>query len=187
MGTEEIEGGHVKAARVEAAESPLGRILIVDYDPDWPARYAVAAERIRSALGTGVLSIEHVGSTAVPGLAAKPIIDINLVVADSSREEAYVPLLERADFHLVVREPAWFEHRMLRGSVPAVNLHVFSSGCPELDRMRQFRDRLRNSSRDRSRYERTKRRLAKREWAHVQDYADAKRTVIDEIMSEPSD
>jgi len=62
-----------------------------------------------------------------------------------------------------------------------------SSGCPELDRMRQFRDRLRNSSRDRSRYERTKRRLAKREWAHVQDYADAKRTVIDEIMSEPSD
>lgn len=187
MGAENVEGAHAKAIPVDGREPPRDRILIVDYDPDWPARYLITAERIRAVLGAGVLSIEHVGSTAVPGLAAKPIIDINLVVADSSREEAYVPPLERVDFHLVVREPSWFEHRMLRGSVPAVNLHVFSPGCLELDRMREFRDRLRNNSDDRLRYELTKRRLAEREWAHVQEYADAKRTVIDEILSRPND
>jgi len=186
MGADGARGGHTEAAHAAERDLPQGRILIVDYDPDWPARYRVAAERVRLALGARVLSLDHVGSTAVPGLAAKPIIDINLVVADSSREEAYVPLLETFGFHLVVREPGWFEHRMLRSDAPTVNLHVFSPGCPELDRMRAFRDRLRSNAQDRQLYEHTKRRLAEREWAHVQDYADAKRAVIDEIMSRSS-
>lgn len=186
MGVDDARGAHAEEAHADERDLPHGRILIVDYDPDWPARYLVAAERIRSALGARIQSLEHVGSTAVPGLAAKPIIDINLVVADSSREEAYVPQLESVGFHLVVREPGWFEHRMLRSDAPAVNLHVFSPGCPEVDRMRAFRDRLRTDARDRQLYERSKQRLAQREWAHVQDYADAKSTVIDEIMSRPS-
>jgi GrpB-like predicted nucleotidyltransferase (UPF0157 family) len=186
MDADGARGAHAEAAHADERDRPQGRIVIVDYDPVWAGRYLLVAERIRSALGAGALSLEHVGSTAVPGLAAKPIVDINLVVADSSREELYVPLLETVGFHLVVREPGWFEHRMLRSNAPAVNLHVFSSGCPEVDRMRAFRDRLRGDARDRQLYEHTKRRLAEREWAHVQDYADAKRTVIDEIMSRPS-
>jgi GrpB-like predicted nucleotidyltransferase (UPF0157 family) len=105
----------VETTHLDPHEPPRGRISIADYDPDWPIRYELTAQRIRSALGTSALSLEHIGSTAVPGLGAKPIIDINLVVADSGREETYVPPLEIVGFDLVVREPEWFEHRMLRG------------------------------------------------------------------------
>ena len=85
----------------------------------WPAQYAVVAARVRAALGDRVLVLEHVGSTSVPGLAAKPVIDLTLVVADSGDEPAYVPDLEAAGFMLRVREPEWEEHRVLAPRGPA--------------------------------------------------------------------
>jgi len=127
--------------------------------------------------------VEHVGSTSVPGLAAKPIIDINLTVRDSSYEPAYVPALEAAGYVLGIREPAWHEHRLLRGTAPAVNLHVFSTGCEELERTRMLRDWLRTHDEDRHLYELTKRRLAAQRWAYVQHYADAKSEVIRDILA----
>jgi GrpB-like predicted nucleotidyltransferase (UPF0157 family) len=114
-------------------------------------------------------------------LIAKPIIDIVLVVADSAREEAYVPALEAAGYTLKVREPEWFEHRMLLGREEDVNLHVFSAGCTEVARMVRFRDRLRSDPADRERYAAEKRELASRQWRDAQDYADAKTGVISEI------
>jgi len=75
-----------------------------------------------------VLQLEHVGSTAVPGLAAKPIIDVDLTVADPGRERDYVPALERIGFRLTIREPWWHGHRMLRADEPPCNLHVFGFG-----------------------------------------------------------
>src|SRR5881628_765423 len=120
---------------------PLSRrILIVDYDPHWLELFAREAERIRSVLGGGALQIEHGGSTSVPGLAAKPIIDLLLVVADSAEEDAYAPALEAAGYVLRIREPGWYEHRLFKGPDTDINLHVFSSGCPEIDRMLLFRD-----------------------------------------------
>ena len=107
-----------------------------------------------------MLQLDHVGSTSVPGLAAKPLIDINLVVADTTDEGAYVPKLEASGYVLRVREPDWYEHRMLRGHDPPVNLHVFPPGCEEVERMLVFRDRLRSNAEDRELYERTKRELA---------------------------
>jgi GrpB-like predicted nucleotidyltransferase (UPF0157 family) len=137
----------------------------------------------RAALGERALRIEHCGSTSVPGLAAKPIIDIVLVVEDSSDEPSYVPALEDTGYWLEIREPEWLEHRMLRREEPSVNLHVYSRGCDEVDRMVAFRDRLRSDRHDRELYEGTKRDLAARRWRYVQHYADAKTDVVEQIMS----
>ena len=158
-------------------------IRIVDYDPEWPRRFEREAERIRSVLADRTLRVEHVGSTAVPGLPAKPIIDMVLVVADSARETEYVRPLEKIGYRLHIREPGWHEHRMFRGPEQDVNLHVFSAGCPEIGRMLAFRDRLRTSESDRELYGCSKRALARQEWKHTQNYADAKTAVIEEIMS----
>jgi GrpB-like predicted nucleotidyltransferase (UPF0157 family) len=130
-----------------------------------------------------VLRLEHVGSTAVPGLPAKPIIDIVLVVADSARETDYVPALEGAGYLLRIREPDWHEHRMFKGPETDVNLHVFSKGCTEVDRMLAFRDWLRSNAGDRELYARTKQALALNDWKYTQNYADAKTDVIEEIIS----
>jgi GrpB-like predicted nucleotidyltransferase (UPF0157 family) len=159
-----------------------GKILIVDYDSRWLELFRREAENIQAALGSRALRIEHTGSTSVPGLAAKPIIDILLVVADSIDEPAYVPPLDSAGYQLRIREPDWYEHRLFKRENPRVNLHVFSSGCPEIDRVLMFRDWLRSNPADRDLYARTKRDLAAREWPYVQEYADAKTTVIEEIL-----
>jgi GrpB-like predicted nucleotidyltransferase (UPF0157 family) len=160
----------------------MAQITLHEYDPAWPERYSRLEHEIRVTLGDDALQIEHVGSTAVPGLIAKPIIDIVLVVADSAQEEAYVPALESAGYALDVREPDWFEHRYLRGGDGDVNLHVFSAGCSEVDRMLRFRDRLRSNAGERELYADTKRALAARDWPDVQDYADAKTGVISAIV-----
>jgi GrpB-like predicted nucleotidyltransferase (UPF0157 family) len=158
-------------------------IRILDYDPEWPRRFEVIAHEIRSALRNNALRIEHVGSTSVPDLAAKPIIDILLAVADSSKESDYIPCLETYGYVLHIREPEWYEHRMLTGFENQVNLHVFSEGCEEIDRMIRFRNWLRASPADRELYARTKLALAQQEWEYIQNYADAKSEVIEAILS----
>jgi len=173
----------MRATQVGELAPLVGRIQIVDYDAEWPRLFESEAERIQSTLGYRVLSIEHVGSTSVPGLAAKPKIDILLVVADSADEQAYVPALEAAAYVLRIREPDWYEHRMLKGPGTDINLHVFSSGCPEIDRMLLFRDWLRSHAADRRLYERTKRELVRLNWKYTQNYADAKTAVVEEILA----
>lgn len=163
-----------------------GAVALREHDPAWAARYEAVRERIASALGAAALSIEHVGSTAVPGLPAKPIIDVNLLVADSRDEAAYVPALGAAGFAFRHREPDWFEHRMLRGEFPMVNLHVFSDGCDEAARMIALRDLLRADASARQRYAAAKRELAARDWSDVQDYADAKTEVVRALLRDLS-
>ncbi len=157
-------------------------IVLREYDPVWPEWYAAEEAKIRAALGDAVVRVEHCGSTSVPGLAAKPLIDILLVVPDSGDEDAYVPALVAAGYYLRLRERSWYEHRLLKGTVPNVNLHVFSPACEEVDRMLAFRDRLRSHPRDRAEYEETKRALASETWNRVQDYADAKSRVVERII-----
>ena len=173
----------ILAARVGEVTPLAGPIHIVDYDPAWPGLFEREARRIQSALGDRVLLLEHVGSTSVPGLAAKPRIDIILAVADSADESSYVPALEAAGYVLRIREPGWYEHRVLKGPDTDVNLHVFSQGCPEIERMLLFRDWLRRNVPDRQLYERTKRELARKDWKYTQNYADAKTAVVQEILA----
>jgi GrpB-like predicted nucleotidyltransferase (UPF0157 family) len=161
-----------------------GTIELREYDPQWPATFEALATGIRTALGPVATAVEHVGSTSVPGLPAKPIIDVNLLVVDSADEPAYVPALEELGYVLHIREPGWHEHRLLRLDDPRVNLHVFTAGSSEHDRMITFRDRLRTDPVSFERYLATKRRLAGQHWEHVQDYADEKSSVVEQILSD---
>jgi len=159
------------------------RILIENYDSIWPELFQVEADRIRTALAARVLAVEHVGSTSVPGLAAKPVVDVLLVVADSSDELSYAPALEAAGYTLKFREPDWFEHRLFKSRDPEVNLHVLSQECPEIERMLLFRDWLRSNPEDRDRYAAAKLALAEREWRTVDEYAQAKTRMVQEILA----
>jgi GrpB-like predicted nucleotidyltransferase (UPF0157 family) len=158
-------------------------VHLAESDPAWAEWYAREEDRIRTALGPRALAVEHVGSTSVPGLAAKPVIDIVLVVADSSDEAAYVSDLEDAGYRLQLREPDWYEHRFLFDHEPDVQIHVFTIGSPEVERMLMFRDHVRTHSEDRDLYQRTKRELAAKRWVYVQDYADAKSSVVEAIIA----
>ncbi len=158
-------------------------IHLAPYDPEWPRLYEREAARIRATLGDRVRVVEHVGSTSVPGLSAKPVIDIVLAVPDSADEPSYVPDLEAGGYVLRIREPDWFQHRLFKGPDTNINLHTFSEGCGEVDRMIGFRDWLRSHDDDRDLYERTKRDLAGREWRFVQHYADAKSGVVEGIIA----
>ena len=157
-------------------------ITLVEYDSSWPELFEQESNRIHSVLGSKALQIEHVGSTSIPGLCAKPIIDILLVVKDSADESSYVPALAAAGYVLQIREPDWFEHRLFKGPDTDINLHVFSLGTSEIDRMLRFRDWLRTNDTDRDKYAQVKRSLAKNKWRHVQHYANAKTSIVQEIM-----
>lgn len=169
------------------------QVVIADPDPAWASQYAAEEELITAALGPVVSAIHHAGSTSVPGLAAKPVVDIVLTVSDPTDEEAYVLPLEGIGYVFHHREPEWHEHRLLkknaphfssdgRERLPHVNLHVFPEDCEEVARMLAFRDWLRVDDDDRRLYEDTKRALAERSWTSVQDYADAKTEVVAQIM-----
>ena len=157
-------------------------ITLVEYDSAWPALFAREAKRIIAALGSRALQVEHIGSTSVPGLVAKPIIDILLVVADSGDEPSYVHDLERAGYVLRIREPEWHQHRLFKGPDTNINLHVFTSRSLEIERVLILRDWLRNNQADRELYAQTKRRLADQKWKYAQNYADAKSKVVETII-----
>lgn len=173
----------IRAATVGEPKRVDGAITLVDYDPAWPEIYAQEAAKIRAALGDRVVSLEHIGSTSVPGLCAKPIIDIHLLVEDSGDESSYGDALATAGYTLRIREPEWEEHRVFKGVDPDVNLHVFSRGSRQAERHLRFRDAIRADDAERDRYAAVKRELAAQTWAYVQNYADAKNGVIDEILA----
>jgi GrpB-like predicted nucleotidyltransferase (UPF0157 family) len=158
------------------------KIVIVDYDPTWPGRFDEQAQRIRAALGFRAKAVEHIGSTAVPGLAAKPIIDILLAIDDPRDESTYLPALENAGYVLRIREPGFHQHRMLRTAQQDVHVHVFAADCPEIERYLLLRDRLRHEAAERALYAQTKRKLAAKDWPTTQHYAEAKSQVIEEII-----
>jgi GrpB-like predicted nucleotidyltransferase (UPF0157 family) len=155
-------------------------IVIAEPDPAWPVRFRAERDRIAAALGERALRIEHIGSTSVPGLAAKPIVDVQVRVADPDDEPAFVPALEAAGYVLRVREPG---HRMLRTPALDVHVHIRRDGDPAADRDLAFRDRLRASPADRAAYERLKRELATREWGDMNEYASAKGPLIEAILA----
>jgi GrpB-like predicted nucleotidyltransferase (UPF0157 family) len=170
------------AATVGERQPLNSTIYLAPYDPAWPSLFTRLAKQIHEALGDAILLLEHVGSTSVPGLSAKPIIDMVLAVADSSDESSYVKPLEEKGYTLRIREPDWHEHRLLKPPEVEANLHVFSAGCEEIERMLLFRDWLRIHADDRLLYEETKRELAARTWKYTQNYADAKAEVVQEIL-----
>jgi GrpB-like predicted nucleotidyltransferase (UPF0157 family) len=174
---------YLRSVTIGKREPRNSTIHLAPYNPDWPSHYSTLADQIRHALGEKVLLLEHVGSTSVPGLSAKPIIDMVLTVEDSANEPTYIPQLEEGGFVLRIREPEWFEHRLLKAPEISGNLHVFSEGCDEVKRMLIFRDWLREHEADRKLYEKTKQELAAKTWKYTQNYADAKSEVVQKILT----
>jgi GrpB-like predicted nucleotidyltransferase (UPF0157 family) len=186
MVDDEKRNAEILAAMVGDAEPGSGPVLLADPDDRWPEVFRKEEERVRRALSADrIVAVHHVGSTSVPDLPSKPIIDMLLVVPDSSDEAAYVPPMEDAGYTLRIREPDWHEHRLLVGppQAPRINLHVFSADSPEVERMLRFRDRLRTNDDDRRQYADVKRELASQEWRYVQHYADAKSKIVEEILA----
>lgn len=184
-----VDDEEIAAAAVGELRPYGVEVVLEEYNRAWPDWYAEEEAAIRAALGGVALRIEHTGSTSVPGLAAKALIDILLLVPEAADEAAYRPALEAAGYALRIRQPGWYQHRCLvrrvdDGAPRDVNLHVLSpeSGTPEIERILAFRDWLRTHDEDRVYYERTKRELAQREWKFVQHYANAKSAVIEEIL-----
>jgi GrpB-like predicted nucleotidyltransferase (UPF0157 family) len=161
------------------------QVSLVGYDQRWPDRYQSLADEIRETLRDIVLDLEHVGSTSVPGLSAKDVIDIDLTVGDPLDEPRYVPALEGAGWRHTIREPSWHEHRCLTRNEPRANLHVFGPDCPETSRHRMFRDWLRTHADDRELYA-TAKRAAVPGGGHVVDYnarkEDAIRRIYDRLF-----
>ncbi|GIK02026.1 hypothetical protein Aspvir_006069 [Aspergillus viridinutans] len=164
---------------------PQKPIEIVDYDPSWPTAFASIAQRIKSALGPKALTVNHVGSTSVPGLPAKAVIDVDLVVPDPTAEDDYVPALQAAGFQFLFREPNWYEHRFFWLAEPYANVHVFGLGAAELSRHQRFREWLVAHPEDRELYVRAKREAAtasRQNGETVQGYNFRKEKVIEEIF-----
>ncbi|WP_258724688.1 GrpB family protein [Cellulomonas sp. NS3] len=163
-----------------------GPITVTAHDPAWADAYEELAARVRRALGDRVLALEHVGSTSVPGLDAKPIIDLDLTVPDSTDEAAYRAPLEAEGFTLSLRERAWHEHRVFAHAEPRAHLHVWSPDCPEVVRHRLFRDWLREHPEDRAAYAAAKHAavdaLRVRGGGSGMDYNALKEPVVHEIL-----
>ena len=178
MGDENTESGLTLIGGIEG-----GPIYVVDYDEAWPEKYRTHERIIHDVLGADALRIEHIGSTAVPGLSAKPVIDILVVVRDPADEDSYVAALAERGYQLRVREPADEQHRMLRTPARDVHIHVYPKGASAIDRYVRFRDRLRASAEDREAYANLKKELAKRDWRDRNAYAEAKTPLIQEILA----
>lgn len=156
---EEITRHHDQGDVVYVGSYPTGYVLrIVEHDPAWAERYAELEQQLRDALGEVLIEVQHIGSTSVPGLPAKPIVDVDVVVPDPDDEQAYVPALESIGLVHWLTEPDWHRHRLFKMlTEPRVHVHVFGPDCPEVVRHRMFRDWLRTHPEDRERYAAAKR------------------------------
>ena len=168
-------------------------ISIAEPDPNWPKQYERVEERILDAIRDVVISIAHYGSTSVPGLPAKPIIDVDLVVMDVEDEASYVSRLENAGFLFLFREPLWNQRRFFvhdREGMYPVNLHVWGPRCPEVERHRIYRDWLRKTPRDVELYARIKRQSATEtvaEGGTLLEYSARKHAILEEILQRAMD
>ncbi len=165
---------------IGGVEAPA--VVVVPHRQEWPETFDRHRARIAAALGTGAVGIDHIGSTAVPGLAAKPVVDILVVVADSADEDSCLPALERASYVLRVREPDFEEHRMFRTPERDVHVHVLSAGSPEIERYLRLRDALRAAPFLRARYQALKQTLAAQDWHDMNAHARAKSGMIETII-----
>jgi GrpB-like predicted nucleotidyltransferase (UPF0157 family) len=170
------------AAVVGAFPASRAEVEVVPWDAGWSVRFEELRALVFDTLGATALRVDHVGSTSVPGLAAKPIIDIDVIVADAEDEATYLPALQAAGLTLVIREPWWHGHRMFVND-DDLNLHVWPDGAGEPIRHLLFRDWLRTHPKDRERYAQSKRELSDRHRDEPDRYNLAKNAVIDDIYA----
>ena len=179
--TESMKDNQLEVGIIGGSEKR--EIQIVEYNKQWSVKFEQHAKLIKDILGDIAIGVEHIGSTSVPRLAAKPIIDILLIVKKSGDESKYLKEMQTAGYQLRVREPDFHEHRMFRTAQKDVHIHVLSEGSSEIDRYLVFRNRLRLNETDRKEYEATKRKLASGEWKDMNEYANAKTQIVERIIA----
>jgi len=161
--------------------STSNRISLARTNPEWIQIFS--ARRAQLMRLHGVLEVHHVGSTSVPGVPAKPIIDID-IVADYKLISTTLTQFIREGLFLTLHEPFWHEHYLLKNISATLNVHVFPNGCIIPDRDTNFRNLLKSSSSLAAEYTELKRKLARQEWASVNDYAHAKSLfIVDALKS----
>ena len=169
----------VTAVELVGGTEPL-TLELHSHDEQWAGLYLDHRRRILNALAAASVGVEHIGSTSVPGLAAKPIIDIVVTVDDITAEEDYLDALLAAGYELRTREPG---HRLVRTPTRDVHVHIYQQGAPEVAEYLLLRDWLRSNADDRDLYESTKRSLLRSRWDDMNAYADAKTDVIRAITA----
>lgn len=172
--SDEPEQLDVTTVEIVGGTEPI-RVALENYDDRWPEMYLDHRGRILEALAAIDVDVHHIGSTAVPGLAAKPIVDIAIAVDDITAEGKYLEPLLAAGYDLRVREAG---HRLVRTPERDVHVHIYGRGDPAIDDYLLLRDHLRTDQDDRALYERTKRELLRTSWDDMNAYADAKTDVI---------
>jgi GrpB-like predicted nucleotidyltransferase (UPF0157 family) len=155
-------------------------LVLVPYDPAWADRFAAERARIADALGPAAVTIEHIGSTSVPGLAAKPIVDLLVTVVDVADEARYRPQLLAAGYVLRTREPG---HRLFRTPELDVHVHVLTDGVEAATAYLDLRDRLRTSAVARERYTAVKQAIIATGETDMNAYSDGKAVVIAAIRA----
>lgn len=158
-------------------------VVVVPYDPRWPAVFVALRERVAAELGELAVGIEHVGSTAVPGLDAKPVIDIDVVIrsvddlAQTARRLAALGYAHIGDLGIAGREAFQAD-----GDLPRHNLYVCAAGAVELQRHLTFRDALRNDPALAGRYAALKRELATRHRDDRDAYSEGKTAFVTGVL-----
>jgi GrpB-like predicted nucleotidyltransferase (UPF0157 family) len=181
--TQHLTEGQLQSISVGQRDTRRSAIELVPNDPAWAGHFARLSRDIRSALGSRLIAVEHVGSTAIPGLPAKPIIDIDATIYNPADESGYRDVLEGLGFALTIREPEWHQHRMFKLSDPRTNLHIYADNCSLPMRDVAFRDLLRNDRQAALAYSELKRELSSQEWSSSQHYAEGKSELIIDLLS----
>lgn len=161
------------------------KVTIVEYRPEWTDMFEDEKRVLRNALGELSARIEHVGSTAVSGLAAKPVIDIMIGLDDFSIADKLVPKIEALDYEYIKKYEAVMPFRRFfvkeTGGVRTHQIHMVCVTSEFWERLILFRDYLRRNPETVAEYAAMKKNLAEREWLDVNEYADAKTEFIREI------
>ena len=164
----------------------MDEIIVGPYDPTWPAKFAEARDFVAGCFDAPPLLIEHIGSTAVPGLLAKPVIDVIVLVDDLQEGLAAVPALEAGGYSYWRDNPDQTKLYLVKGLPPAPHrthhLHVHANRT-EVDRYLAFRDALRRDTALRDQYAALKHQLAERFRNDRDAYSNAKTGFIDDVVS----
>ncbi|HSM27995.1 MAG TPA: GrpB family protein [Thioalkalivibrio sp.] len=158
-------------------------VTLVDYDPSWPRTFAREARRLESADLPGFLAVEHIGSTAVPGMSAKPIIDIMLTVTIPARSRQLIRKLEALEYRYLGNFGLRGRHFFRLGEPARVHLHVVNNRSPHARAWLEFRDTLRSRPEWFDYYEQEKRNLARLYRCDRAAYTAAKGPIVATILN----
>jgi GrpB-like predicted nucleotidyltransferase (UPF0157 family) len=166
-------------------EVRMGKIvLVVKYDARWPAEFERAAEELRGAMREALTNIHHIGSTSVPGLQAKPVIDMLATVRDLDAADRCRSRMQALGYEAMgefgIAGRRYFRRNDARG-VRTHQLHAFEAGSPHVERHLAFRDYLRGHADIAARYAALKQALAERFHKNIEGYMDGKDEFIKEV------